>query len=238
MTTWYHDDDHLYAAERGIKLQPIMRQVYLWMGLGTLFSSGAAYLTINSGLARLAANPLDVLAVLIAEFGLVLGLSVCIQRLSTGLATALFLAYAALNGFTLSLVLLAVSRGTVETTFLATAGLFAAMAVFAMTTRIDLNGMGTYMIMGVIGLVIAVLVNLFSNSGPLDMLISMLGVLIFTGLTAFDTRRIGQMAAQMRAKGEASGKPGIVGALRLYLDFVNSVVYLLRFVAGSHHRQV
>ena len=174
---------------------------------------------------------------LIAEFGLVLGLSAGIQRLSARVATALFAGYAVLNGFTLSLVLLVVSRGTVDTAFLAAAGLFAAMAVFAATAQIDLNSTGTYMIMGVIGLVIAMLVNLFSNSGPLDMLISMLAVLIFTGLTAFDTRRIGQLAAQMRAKGQTRDKSGIIGALQLYLDFVNSLVYGVRFVVGSLRRR-
>jgi FtsH-binding integral membrane protein len=209
MVTLNRDHNQFYPAEHGIELQLIMRQVYMWMGLGTLLSAVVALLTVNTSLIQLALNPVALIIALLLELGLVLGLSFGFQRLSVGLATALFLAYAALNGFTLSLMLLAFDIGTVGAAFLATAALFGVMTVFAMTTKMDLSGIGTYL---------------------------MMGVLIFTALTAYDTQRIGQMAAQLDAQGEAAAKFGIFGALKLYLDFINMFLFLLRLLGGNRRR--
>jgi FtsH-binding integral membrane protein len=172
-----------------------------------------------------------------AEFGLVMALSLGAQRFSSGTATALFFGYAALNGFTLSLSFLAFDIGTIVSAFVATAVLFGAMTLVALTTRIDLTSMGTYLMMGLIGLVVAMLVNLFINSGPLGLLISIVGVIVFTGLTAYDTQQIYRMSEQVDAYGEAAAKVGIYGALKLYLDFINLFIFLLRLFASTSRRR-
>lgn len=214
------------------EMQPIMRRVFIWMGLGTLLTSVVAYFTVNTALINLAMNPVALLIAIIAELALVLGLSFGLNRMSSGVAVALFFAYAALNGFTISLVLLAFSIGTVVSAFAATAVLFGVMAVIGYTTKTDLTRMGTYLMMGVIGLVIAMVINLFINSGPLDLLISMIGVLIFTGLTAYDTQRIAQMAAQIATDDDGAARVSVFGALRLYLDFINMFLFMLRLMGG------
>ena len=227
MNTLNHNEDLSYS-QGGINLQPIMRQVYTWMGLGTLLTAGMAYVTVNTPLINLAANPIVLLVAILAELGLVLGISFGFSRLSSGIASALFFLYAALNGFTLSIVLLTFTLGSVFAAFVSTAALFGAMTILGYTTKVDLTKMGTFLIIGVFGLVIAMVVNMFINSGPLDMLISMAGVLIFTGLTAYDTQRIGRMAAQISAPGEAAAKLAVFGALKLYLDFINMFLFMLR----------
>ena len=221
-----------YPLEGSIDLQSIMRQVYVWMVLGMLLTAVVAYVTVNTSLIGLAANPAVFMIAIVAEFGVVLGISFGFNRLSSGAATALFLGYAALNGFTLSLILLAFSAGTVFLAFASTAALFGAMSIIGYTTKVDLSRMGTFLMMGVLGLVIAMVVNLFVNSGPLDLIVSIAGVLIFTALTAYDTQRIGRMAAQMNQAGDAGVKFGIFGALKLYLDFINMFLFMLRLFGG------
>lgn len=233
MSTMNRNSNLLFPAMNNTgEMQPIMRQVFIWMGLGTLLTAVAAYFTVNTALINLAANPAALLVAILAEFALVLGLSFGLNRIPSGLAVALFFAYAALNGFTISLVLLAFSIGTVVSAFAATAVLFGVMAIIGYTTKTDLTKMGTYLMMGVIGLVIAMVINLFVNSGPLDLLISMIGVLIFTGLTAYDTQRIARMAAQTLAEGDGAVRLSIFGALRLYLDFINMFLFMLRLMGG------
>ncbi len=217
-----------YPLAGGIDLQSIMRQVYTWMVLGMLLTAGVAYLTVSTALINLAANPIILLVAIIAEFGLVIGISRGLSRFSSATAAMLFMLYAALNGFTLSLVFLAFSIESVFLAFAATGALFAVMSIIGYTTRVDLSKLGTYLMMAVIGLVIAMLINLFVSSGLLDTLISMAGVLIFTALTAYDTQRIGRMAAEMSMNGEAEVKFGIFGALKLYLDFINMFLFVLR----------
>ena len=220
------------SIEGSINLTSIMRQVYTWMVLGMLLTTVVAYVTVSTSLINMAANPVVLLVAVLAELGLVLGISLGFNRLSSVTATVLFLLYAALNGFTLSIVLLAFSIGTVFLAFASTAALFGAMSIIGYTTRVDLSKMGTYLMMGVIGLIIAMVINLFVNSGPLDMIVSIAGVLIFTALTAFDTQRIGRMAAQMNKEEDAAVKFGIFGALKLYLDFINMFLFMLRLFNG------
>ena len=227
MNTLNRKDD-LSVPLSGINLQPIIRLVYTWMGLGLLVTAVVAYMTVNTPLINLAANPFILMAAVLAELGLVMGISFGFSRISSSLATALFFLYAALNGFTLSMVLMAYTSASVFAAFVSSAALFGAMTILGYTTKVDLTKMGTFLMMGVFGLLIAMVVNLFINSGPLDTLISMLGVLIFTGLTAYDTQRIGRMAAQTGMDGEAGAKLGIFGALKLYLDFINMFLFMLR----------
>jgi len=229
MNTMNRNGSVLYPMEGAVDLQSIMRQVYTWMVLGMLVTAGIAYITASSPLLiDLALNPIIVLIAVIAELGVVLVISRGLTRLSSVAATMLFIVYAALNGFTLSIVLLAFSLGSVFLAFASTAALFGVMSVIGYTTKVDLSKMGTYLMMAVIGLIIAMVINLFVNSSPLDMLISMAGVLIFTALTAYDTQRIGRMAAGMSTDSESELKFGIFGALQLYLDFINMFLFILR----------
>jgi uncharacterized protein len=228
MNTLNRNNRIAYPLEGGLNVHSIMRQVYVWMGLAMLLTAAVAYVTVNTPLINLATNPLVVLVAVVAEFGLVLGISFGFNRLSSSVAAVLFVAYAMLNGFTLSIVLLAFTTASVFTAFAATAALFGAMSIIGYTTQVDLSKMGTFLMMGVLGLVIAMVVNMFVNSGPLDLIISLAGVLLFTGLTAYDTQRIGRMAAGMGLNGEAAAKLGLFGALKLYLDFINMFLFMLR----------
>ncbi len=217
-----------YSMERSIDLQSVMRQVYTWMVLGLLLTAGVAFATVTTPLVYLAANPIALLIAIIAEFGLVMVISFAFNKLSSFTATMLFFVYAALNGFTLSMILLAFSLSTIFLAFATTAALFAAMSIIGYTTHVDLTKMGTFLMMGLIGLIIAMVVNIFLASGPLDFIISIIGVLLFTGLTAYDTQRIGRMASQMSQAGDAGMKFGVFGALKLYLDFINMFLFILR----------
>ena len=230
MNTMNRNGSISYPLGGEIDLQAIMRQVYTWMVLGMLITTVVAYVTTSTSLIDLATNPIILLIAVLAEFGLVLVISRGLNRLSSGTATMLFMLYAALNGFTLSMLLLAFSIGSVFLAFAATAALFGVMSVIGYTTRVDLSKLGTYLMMAVIGLVIAMVINLFVSSSLLDMLISMVGVLIFTALTAYDTQRIGRMAAEMQVEGDVVTKFGIFGALKLYLDFINMFLFILRLI--------
>lgn len=232
MNNFNRDGTLAYPAQSGINMQPVMRQVYVWMGLGTLLTAVVAYLTVSTSLIYLAMNPIVLIVAMVAELGLVMGLSFGLNRLPVAAARGLFFVYAALNGFTLSVVLLAYASATVVTAFVATSALFGAMSIVGYTTTMDLTKMGTYLMMGVIGLLIAMVVNIFVGSGPLDMLISVAGVLIFTALTAYDTQRISRMAASVSAEGDGAAKLGIYGALKLYLDFINMFLFMLRLMGG------
>ena len=228
MNSLNRNSSFYYPTEGAIDLQSIMRQVYTWMVLGMVITSAVAYVTASTSLINLALNPIILIVAVLAEFGLVLGISAGFNRLSSGVATLLFMLYAALNGFTLSIVLLAFTNASLFVAFAITAALFAAMSIIGYTTKVDLSKMGTFLMMGVLGLVIAIVVNMFVASGPLDTIISVVGVLIFTALTAFDTQRIGRMAAQMSINGDSEVKFGILGALKLYLDFINMFLFVLR----------
>ncbi len=227
MGTFSRNGSLIYPPERGHDLQPVLRGVYLWMGLGTLLTAIVAYVTTNTSLVGLDANPVVLVASVAAEFAAILVLNASFNRLSSAAVTALFFAYAALNGFVFSLVLLLFHIEAVVSAFAATAVLFGVMSAIGYTARVDLTRTGAYLMMGVIGLGIAVAMNVFINDGAVNLLISMVGVLLFTGLTAYDTQRIGHMAAQMDAKGNGTAVSRF-GALKLYLDFINMYLFMLR----------
>ncbi len=232
MGTFSRNGSLFYVTEGGRDLQPILRQVYLWMGLGTLLTVIVAYVTTNTSLVKITANPVVLLVTVMAEFGMILALNASFKRLSSGTATALFFAYAALNGFTFSVVLLAFHIEAAVSAFAATAALFGVMSVIGYTTRIDLIKTETYLMMGVVGLGIAIAMNVFVNDGAVNLLISMVGVLIFTGLTAYETQRIGRMAVEMDTKTNDAATLGRFGALKLYLDFINMYLFMLRSIAN------
>jgi len=175
-------------------------------------------------------NHLVFLGLFVAQIGLVFYLSARVDRLAPGTATLLFIAYAALTGVTLSVLVLAYTGASIATTFVVTAGMFGALALYGSTTTRSLAGAGQFFFMGLIGLVLASIVGIFWHSAALQFLISVVGVIVFTGLTAWDAQRLKQMAVTVPA-GQL-GSYAIVGALSLYLDFINLFLFLLRFLGG------
>jgi uncharacterized protein len=217
------------AAER---VSAFLRTVYGWMFVGLGVTAAVAYAVASSPaiMQTLASNHLLFVGTLIAELGLVFYLSARVQHLMPNAAMVLFLLYSALNGVTLSVLLLAYTGGSIATTFVATAGMFGALAVFGSTTKRSLAGVGQFLYMGLIGLVLASILGLFWHNDALQFLISVVGVIVFTGLTAWDAQRLKQMAARL-PQGQ-HGSYAIVGALSLYLNFVNLFLMLLRLQGG------
>ncbi len=212
-----------------------LARVFNWMAIGLAVTGVLAYFTAQSGLAMaIASSPLMIILIL-ATLGLVFFLSARIEKIQPGTATGLFLVYSALNGLTLSTIFLAYTRSSIAATFLVTAGMFGAMAVYGMVTKRDLSGMGSFLFMGLIGIVIASVVNIFLHSSSLYWAISVIGVLVFVGLTAYDVQKIKNMGEQgIMQQGEAAIRKGaIIGALALYLDFINLFLMLLRFFGGA-----
>jgi len=208
-----------------------MRGVYKWMSLGLAVTAAAAYLVATSPAVQqvIFGNQMVFFGLIIGELVLVMGLSAAIGRLSAGTANGLFLLYSALNGLTLSVVLLAYTGESVFMTFVICAGMFGAMSIYGMTTKKDLTGMGSFLFMGLIGIILASLVNMFMHSSALNFAISIIGVIVFTGLTAYDTQKLRYMGETMPAGDDTAVARGtILGALTLYLDFINLFLMLLR----------
>jgi uncharacterized protein len=175
-------------------------------------------------------NPILFWGLVIVELGLVFFLSARVDKLAPRTAATLFVAYSALNGATLSAVLLAFTGTSIATTFLVTAGMFGALALYGTTTKRSLAGVGQFFFMGLIGLVLASIVGMFWRAPALQFVISVVGVLVFTGLTAWDAQRLKAMAAV--TPDNQVGSRAVVGALALYLDFINLFLFLLRFLGG------
>jgi uncharacterized protein len=224
---WTTPTSPAVAAER---VTIFLRSVYGWMCAGLGLTALVALQVANSPaiVNQLVSNQLLYVGLILAELALVFYLSARVERLAPGTATALFVVYAALNGVTLSLVFLAYTGQSVADTFIVTAGTFGAMALLGSTTRRSLAGLGQFAYMGLIGLVLASLVGLFWHNDALQFVISGVGVLVFTGLAAWDAQRLKQMALSTPTGRTRS--LAIVGALFLYLDFINLFLSLLRFV--------
>jgi FtsH-binding integral membrane protein len=209
-----------------------MNQVYLWMTAGLALTAFIAWRVAASPAAVefIYANSMVVVGLFIAQIALVFALSSAIHRFSAATATGLFLLYAALTGVSLSGIFVAFTGGSIANAFLVTAGTFGAMTLYGTVTKRDLTGVGGFLFMGLIGLVIAMLVNLFLQSSMLDFIISGIGVLIFTGLTAYDTQKLRAFGASAPLDDTVAVRRGaILGALTLYLDFINLFLMLLRF---------
>ena len=176
----------------------------------------------------IATNRLLFWGLIIAEFGLVVAISAAINKLSLTTATLLFILYSVINGATLSFIFAIYTMSSIASVFFITAGTFAVMAVIGYTTKKDLTSMGKILFMALIGIIIATVVNIFLKSTGLEMIVSYLGVLIFVGLTAYDSQKIKQMLLTAPDAGEGAQKLALLGALSLYLDFVNLFIYLLR----------
>ena len=208
----------------------LMRKVYVWMTLALVITGFTAYGVATSPgvLQAIYGNQLLFWGMIIAEFALVIGVSAAINRLSLTTATLMFILYSVINGALLSYIFLVYTASSVATVFFITAGTFGAMALVGYTTKTDLTSIGKYLFMALIGLIIATVVNVFIKSEGFTYILSYIGVLIFVGLTAYDSQKIEQMLIQAPDAGESAQKLALLGALTLYLDFINLFIYLLR----------
>ncbi len=216
--------------EASAALPVLMRKVYVWMTLALVITGFTAYaVAATPNLQQLVfANTWVLWGLIIAEVGLVIAINAAINKLSLAMATLLFILYSVINGATLSVIFVAYSIGTISKVFFITAGTFAVMAFIGYVTKTDLSKMGKILFMALIGIIIATVVNIFVKSSGLDMILSYVGVLVFVGLTAYDTQKIKQMLWQAGNVSETSQKVALLGALSLYLDFINLFLYLLR----------
>ena len=224
----------------GIGIRPVtaearigafLRGVYGWMAAGLAITALVAYFVASSNwIGLLATHRWLLFALFIAQIGVVITLSAGASRIAPGAATALFLGYSALTGVTLSLILLVYTRESIASTFVITAGMFGAMALYGTTTPRSLAGWGSFLFMGLIGVILASVVGFFWQNDALQFLIGFAGVIVFTGLTAYDAQRLKAMA--LAVPDAQLGSYTIVGALSLYLNFVNLFLSLLRFTGG------
>ena len=217
-------------AERVVQIATTFKIVYGWMCVGLAISGAVAWYTFTSGLwQRILTGP-GMIVCIIAELALVIILSAAINKLPTVVAYLMFLGYAALNGLTLSVVFIAYELSLVQNVFFITAGMFGGFALFGTFTKSDLSSVGAFCGMALWGLIVALVVNMFFGGTKLDWLITIAGVVIFTGLTMYDAQKIRKIAnAESELDSTALRKVGILGALTLYLDFINLFLYLLRF---------
>lgn len=215
----------------------LMRKVYVWMTLALVITGVTAYGVAASPSLMMAiySNKILMWGLIIAEFALVFGVTAAINRLSLATATLLFILYSVINGAMLSAIFVVYSPMVITKVFFITAGTFGAMAAYGYFTKRDLSGIGKILFMALIGLVIATVVNIFLKSNGFDLILSYLGVAIFTGLTAWDSQKIKMMLAQCEDMNEGAQKIALLGALTLYLDFINLFLYLLRIFGRSNN---
>lgn len=208
----------------------LMRKVYVWMALALVITGFTAYVVAtNETILSLIYSSRGVIwGLAIAEFAIVIGVTAAINRLSLPVATLLFVLYSVINGALLSSIFFVYTTSSIAMVFFITAGTFAAMSIYGYTTKSDLTSWGKILIMALIGLIVASIVNIFMKSSGLELIISYIGVLIFVGLTAYDTQKIKEMFMQAPDASESMQKYALLGALSLYLDFINLFIYLLR----------
>ncbi len=210
--------------------------VYNWMAIGLAITGVVAYFVSNSQtmLRMIFGNPFVFIGLIVVEIGLVFYISGRISKMEASTATFLFLLYSALNGATLSAILIYFARATIATAFFVCAGTFIACSIYGYITKKDLTSLGGFMFMGLIGIIIASVVNLFLQSAAVTMIISYIGVFVFIGLTAYDTQKIKHMAQTQPSDAEAGvlRKGAILGALSLYLDFINMFIFMLHIFGG------
>lgn len=212
-------------------VRTFMARTYSWMSAGLFLTAGVAYMTAQNQ--ELAVQVMQLrLPLMLAQLALVFVLSLFAERLSSVMAGILFIAYAALTGLTFSALLFAYSPSAVITAFATTAGTFALMSVAGFVIKRDLTAMGRFFMFALIGLVVAMIVNIFVASSALTFGISIIGVLLFAGLTAYDTQKLRNLALS-GISGEQAEKAAINGALALYLDFINMFLFILRLLGGN-----
>jgi uncharacterized protein len=222
------------TAETDLRVRSFVRSVYAWMFGGLLLTALAAVWVVSSPAMQqlVFRSPLRWI-LLIAEFGLVLVLSAALTRLSAAAAASMFLVFSLLNGLTLSVIVFAYTQATIFQAFVSAAAMFGAMSIYGMVTKRDLTSWGSFFFMGLIGLVIASVVNIFLHSSALGFMVSVFGVFIFVGLTAWDTQKLKSYAT---VAGPMQENLAIIGALALYLDFINLFLMLLRLFGGGRRQ--
>lgn len=227
------------VAQSGLSVASIyMRQVYQWMTAGLGLTTLVAYAVASSPAVQAAifGNTIMLVLLMVAQFGLAIVLSAAVHKMSGTTATGLFMLYSAMTGAILSAIFVVYPIASIANAFLVTTGTFLAMSVYGTVTKRDLTAIGSFLIMGLIGLVIASLVNVFLKSSMMDFIISCVGVLIFTGLTAYDTQKLRRFGENAPLEdGTAVRRGAILGALTLYLDFINLFIMLLRLFGGNRN---
>jgi hypothetical protein len=214
-----------------VAIPSFLARVYAWMAAGLLTTALASFVVLSSPaiFQAIYGNRIVLYGLMFAELGLVVWLSGIVGRLSSGAAASVFLVYSTLNGLTMAGIFLVYTSASIVSTFVVTAGMFGAMSVYGLVTKRALDGLGSFAFMGLIGVVLASVVNLFLNNNALGFVISCAGVIVFTALTAYDTKRLKAMAATVDGRSEEGKRGAITGALALYLDFINLFLMLLRF---------
>lgn len=219
-----------------IQVNSFIRSVYNWMAIGLGLTALVAFFVASSGtlMGLIYGNPLIFFGLVIAELGLVFSISARVHKMQASTATGLFVLYAALNGATLAYIFAVYTSSSIASTFVVCALTFLACSIYGMVTKKDLTSLGSFMAMGLIGIIIASLVNMFVRSSAMNMIISYIGVIVFVGLTAYDTQKLKTMALSQPAGLDASvvRKGAILGALTLYLDFINLFIMLLRIMGN------
>ena len=220
-----------------VLVNDFVRSVYNWMCIGLALTGFIAFYVSNSETMRslIFGNKLIFFGLIIAELALVFSISGMVNRMSGGTATMLFVIYSALNGATLSFIFLAYTRSSIFSTFFICSATFLACSIYGWTTKKDLTSWGGFLMMGLIGIIIASLVNMFIRSSAMSIIVSYIGVIVFVGLTAYDTQKLKNMALTQPAglDGDVVRKGAILGALSLYLDFINLFLMLLRIFGGG-----
>ncbi len=221
-----------YTTETSRKF---MLRVYNWMAIGLALTGFMAYLFAFTPETRniILHNPSVLWIAIILQFVVVIAMSAAVNKISAATATIGFVIYSLLTGVTLSVIFFVFRIDAIASAFFVSAGMFVALSVFGYATKRNLSGVGTFMMMGLFGLIIASVVNIFVASSVLYAMINYVGVLVFAGLTAFDTQKIKEMSYQAEGDSEAVKKSAIFGSLALYLDFINLFLFLLRIFGGS-----
>jgi FtsH-binding integral membrane protein len=219
------------TAEMETRTRSFVRSVYGWMFGGLLLTTFAAMWVVFSPAMQqiVLGTPMVRFGLIIAELGIVMFLSFRIMSMSPGAAAGAFLVYSFLNGLTLSVIFWAYTGATITNAFVTAAGMFAAMSIYGTITKRDLTSMGAFLMMGLFGVLIAMFVNFFLRSSALDFIVSVIGVFVFLGLTAWDTQKLKRLAT---AAGPQSENVAVIGALQLYLDFINLFLFVLRLFGG------
>lgn len=233
--SWNQSSSFVAADVRDERVSSFLGRVYGWMFAGLLITSATAFAVASSPtlIETFLLNRILFWGMLFAQLGLVFFLSAKVNTVAPTTAAGLFIVYSALVGVTLSVILLVYTSTSIATTFVITAGMFGATAIYGSVTKRSLAGWGQFFFMGLIGLILASIVGIFWHNDALQFVISVVGVLVFTGLTAWDAQRLKQMAVAL-----PDGRVGafaVVGALSLYLDFVNLFLFLLRFTGNRRN---
>ena len=227
-----------YAGQGGVSqaIASFFNAVYAWMFAGLALTAVVAWYVAGHADIILSIGRGGVLMLFVVELSLVGVISAAVQRINAAVATVLFLIYAAINGVVLSAFFLAYTNAVLASAFAITAGMFGAMSLYGFITRKDLTALGSLLMMALVGLFIAIVVSWFWHSSTLQVLINFLGVIVFTGLTAYDTQKLKQVAIMTSGNAALAARLSISGALMLYLDFLNMFLFLVRVLGGNDRR--